>query len=457
MTAEMREAEARLGSGRRGLARPLARIEVLGVTYVRFATSHPAHFRLMFGPELADRSPYPELAEAADASSGLLLDAVRDAQESGHVPLRRDPGPRPRRVVDRARPLDPGHRWPAGPRRAPPGRGVRPPGGGGPPARPRALRLRPDQRKVVAVPGRPAIQVTRAGARIASAREGEADGESAQPAEPDDVGHGPQPVDEEAAREGDRGHEHGPAGGGHGAVDRLPQVATRPTLPVDPVHEVDRVVHGDADRDAPDQDRGHVEGDPPPAHDPEGDRHGGQVGDHGQQPGAEIPQGEDQEPGGEGEGEEEGEDEAREQALEGRPQERDGSRAVDPRARGEGVPGPVGQRRENARVVEGVHHRDGDAQPPHLQGGVGDEGELLRGARLEEEDLLGGEGGLGGEPRPAGERLVGRGDELGEGDRRARVEARDLAGLAPHVGHRVEDVRGRRGRPVDRCRRGAPG
>jgi AcrR family transcriptional regulator len=57
-----------------------AALHACGRAYIRFAVAHPARFRVMFSPELADKTDQPELAAAADATHGLLLAAVRDAQ-----------------------------------------------------------------------------------------------------------------------------------------------------------------------------------------------------------------------------------------------------------------------------------------------------------------------------------------------------------------------------------------
>src|SRR5919201_756967 len=37
------------------------RLEELGVAYVRFALAHPSHLRIMFGPEIADKTAHPKL------------------------------------------------------------------------------------------------------------------------------------------------------------------------------------------------------------------------------------------------------------------------------------------------------------------------------------------------------------------------------------------------------------
>ncbi len=64
---------------------PVERLLSAGAAYVRFAVDHPAHYRVMFGAEVADRSSYPDLEAAADRSFSLLEDAITICQETGHV------------------------------------------------------------------------------------------------------------------------------------------------------------------------------------------------------------------------------------------------------------------------------------------------------------------------------------------------------------------------------------
>jgi AcrR family transcriptional regulator len=44
---------------------PVAEFREGGLAYVIFAVRHPEHYRIMFGPELADRSAHPDLDRAA--------------------------------------------------------------------------------------------------------------------------------------------------------------------------------------------------------------------------------------------------------------------------------------------------------------------------------------------------------------------------------------------------------
>ena len=61
----------------------------IGAAYVQFGVEHPAHYRLMFGAELADRARYPALQEASEATFGILTGVLERGQASGQV--RRDP------------------------------------------------------------------------------------------------------------------------------------------------------------------------------------------------------------------------------------------------------------------------------------------------------------------------------------------------------------------------------
>ncbi len=64
-----------------GLA--LAEFRAIGYAYVRFAASNPSHFRVMFGPEISDKSEHPSLREAADKASQIIADAIAKCQRPG--------------------------------------------------------------------------------------------------------------------------------------------------------------------------------------------------------------------------------------------------------------------------------------------------------------------------------------------------------------------------------------
>lgn len=72
-----------LAGGEEGGADPEGRLLGIGWGYVRFAREHPAHYRLMFGPQMVDKARHPALEKAATASYAVLEDAVRAGVEAG--------------------------------------------------------------------------------------------------------------------------------------------------------------------------------------------------------------------------------------------------------------------------------------------------------------------------------------------------------------------------------------
>jgi AcrR family transcriptional regulator len=64
---------------------PLARLRAVGIGYVTFATSHPSHFRVMFGRDMADRSAFPTLRQVASDTLAMVVDAIADCQRAGLV------------------------------------------------------------------------------------------------------------------------------------------------------------------------------------------------------------------------------------------------------------------------------------------------------------------------------------------------------------------------------------
>src|SRR5437867_9845907 len=77
--AAMRHAAAAAGDS------PLERLRAVGLGYVTFATTHPSHFRVMFGREMADRSASASLREVATDTFGTVVDAIADCQRAGLV------------------------------------------------------------------------------------------------------------------------------------------------------------------------------------------------------------------------------------------------------------------------------------------------------------------------------------------------------------------------------------
>lgn len=57
----------------------------IAAAYVRFGVEHPAHYRLMFGAELAEKARYAALHEASDATFAVLTGVLERGQASGQV------------------------------------------------------------------------------------------------------------------------------------------------------------------------------------------------------------------------------------------------------------------------------------------------------------------------------------------------------------------------------------
>jgi AcrR family transcriptional regulator len=63
---------------------PDAELQALGRAYVRWAVTHPDHYRIMFGAQTR-KADHPGLAFAAGQAFGDLLAAIARAQEAGMV------------------------------------------------------------------------------------------------------------------------------------------------------------------------------------------------------------------------------------------------------------------------------------------------------------------------------------------------------------------------------------
>lgn len=57
----------------------------IAAAYVRFGVEHPAHWRLMFGAELAEKAPYPTLQAASGATFAVLTSVLERGQASGQI------------------------------------------------------------------------------------------------------------------------------------------------------------------------------------------------------------------------------------------------------------------------------------------------------------------------------------------------------------------------------------
>ena len=63
--------------------KPLARLRTVGISYIDFATTHPTHFRIMFGREMADRSASRALRQLATETFNTVVEAIADCQRAG--------------------------------------------------------------------------------------------------------------------------------------------------------------------------------------------------------------------------------------------------------------------------------------------------------------------------------------------------------------------------------------
>jgi AcrR family transcriptional regulator len=75
---EMENAVRRPRSSRQALL-------AIATAYVRFGVEHPAHYRLMFGPELAEEERYPVLEQASDEAFGALTSVLELGQAAGEL------------------------------------------------------------------------------------------------------------------------------------------------------------------------------------------------------------------------------------------------------------------------------------------------------------------------------------------------------------------------------------
>jgi AcrR family transcriptional regulator len=78
------ELHAELSAAAEAVSEPKARVIELGRAYVRWAVSHPDHYRVMFGAELI-KADHPIHAVAAQQAFDDLLDAITKCQQAGLV------------------------------------------------------------------------------------------------------------------------------------------------------------------------------------------------------------------------------------------------------------------------------------------------------------------------------------------------------------------------------------
>jgi AcrR family transcriptional regulator len=77
-----REMESRADPRRQS---PREALTGVGTAYIRFGVENPAHYRLMFGPELAERGRHPVFDQAADATFAVLTGVLERGQLADEV------------------------------------------------------------------------------------------------------------------------------------------------------------------------------------------------------------------------------------------------------------------------------------------------------------------------------------------------------------------------------------
>jgi AcrR family transcriptional regulator len=76
---------AALTSAQDAAGTPAERLEAIGLAYVRFASTHPARFRLFSAIAIGDKTRHPTLVEAYTRTFGVLLGALHECQRAGVV------------------------------------------------------------------------------------------------------------------------------------------------------------------------------------------------------------------------------------------------------------------------------------------------------------------------------------------------------------------------------------
>lgn len=64
---------------------PLETLQAIGVAYIRYAINHAAHYRVMFGTEIADKQSYPALLQVARDTFGVLVQTLIECHQNGLV------------------------------------------------------------------------------------------------------------------------------------------------------------------------------------------------------------------------------------------------------------------------------------------------------------------------------------------------------------------------------------
>jgi AcrR family transcriptional regulator len=75
----------RLAAASRQAGEPAGALVAIAETYVALAAERPHLFRLLFGPEVADKARHPGVAEAGLRAYGVLIETIAAGQRAGVV------------------------------------------------------------------------------------------------------------------------------------------------------------------------------------------------------------------------------------------------------------------------------------------------------------------------------------------------------------------------------------
>lgn len=75
----------RMAAAARQAGEPVAALNAIAEAYVAAATERPHLYRLLFGPEVADKKRYPAVRDAGLCAFNVLIDAITAGQRAGLV------------------------------------------------------------------------------------------------------------------------------------------------------------------------------------------------------------------------------------------------------------------------------------------------------------------------------------------------------------------------------------
>lgn len=74
-----------MGAAKQAGKDPLDQLDAIGIAYVRYAVTHPSHFRVMFGGVIPEKFEHPQLAEATAGAFLPLVETIAACQEAGYL------------------------------------------------------------------------------------------------------------------------------------------------------------------------------------------------------------------------------------------------------------------------------------------------------------------------------------------------------------------------------------